>query len=74
MKKETVHMVSAMLWGVFGLVIGSLSVVYNNFNAFVMVTLVSAIAGNSVHLVSMSMSKSGISVSGTEASTQTKQG
>lgn len=71
MKKETVHLISALLWGIYGITIGSLGLVDHGFNVYVMVTLVSAIAGNSIHLVSMSMSKSGIDISG---DTTTKQG
>lgn len=62
-KKETVHLVATIFWGLFGLAVGIISSILNDFNIYVMVALIAAIAGNSVHLVSMSFSKAGITVS-----------
>jgi hypothetical protein len=61
--KETVHLIATIFWGLFGLAVGIISTFRNDFNVYVMVSLISAIAGNSVHLISMSFSKTGISVS-----------
>ena len=61
-----VHIVATVFWGVFGIAIGTLALVYNNFSGYVMVSLVTAIIGNSVHLVSLSASKTAL----TEASAQ----
>jgi hypothetical protein len=63
MNRETVHLVATIFWGLFGLTVGIIATFRNDFNVYVMVALVSAVAGNSVHLISMSMSKTGISVS-----------
>lgn len=63
MKKETVHLVATLLWGIYGLTVGSLGIIYHSYNSYVMVTVVSAIAGNSAHLISMSLSKAGLEVS-----------
>lgn len=62
MKKESVHLVSAVLWGIYGLTVGSIGVFNHSFNTDVMVSIVVAIAGNSAHLISMSFSKTGLTV------------
>jgi len=62
MNKEWVHLVATVFWGTFGLAIGSLSVIYNTFNIYVMVALIVAITGNSAHLVAMSYSKGNLQV------------
>jgi len=59
MNKETVHLISALLWGIYGITVGIIGVVHNDFNTDVMVSIVVAITGNSAHLISMSFSKSG---------------
>jgi len=61
--RESVHLISSVLWAIFGLTVGSLAIVFNEFNYPVMVAMLAAIAGNSAHLISMSISKTGISVS-----------
>ena len=60
MYKESVHLISAVLWGVYGLTTGSIGVIYHEFNPYLMVTIVTAIVGNSAHLISMSLSKTGL--------------
>ena len=62
MKKETVHLVASVLWGIYGITVGSIGVIHNNFNTDVMVSIVVAISGNSAHLISMSLSKTGLAV------------
>jgi len=62
MNKEWVHLIATIFWGTFGLTIGSLSVIYNTFNIYVMVSLITAIVGNSAHLISMSYSKGSLQV------------
>jgi len=62
MNKEWVHLVATIFWGTFGLAIGSLSVIYNTFSVYVMVALITAIVGNSAHLISMSYSKGALQV------------
>jgi hypothetical protein len=62
MNKESVHLISTLLWGIYGLTVGTVSLIYNSFNPYVMVTLVSAIVGNSAHLISMSYGQKGLEV------------
>jgi len=62
MNKEWVHLIATVFWGTFGLAIGSLSVIYNTFSVYVMVALITAIVGNSTHLVAMSYSKGSLQV------------
>jgi hypothetical protein len=62
MNKEWVHLLATVFWGTFGLAIGSLAVVSNTFNLYVMVSLITAIVGNSTHLVAMSYSKGSLQV------------
>ena len=59
MNKEWVHLIASIFWGTYGLTVGALSVVHNDLNVYTMVTLVTAIVGNSAHLISMSLSKTG---------------
>ena len=68
MNKESVHLIATLLWGIYGLSVGTIGVIYGQFNAYLMVTIVTAIAGNSAHLISMSVSKTGL----TETATQVK--
>jgi len=62
MNKEWVHLVATIFWGTFGLAIGSLAVISNTFNIYVMVALIVAITGNSAHLVAMSYNKGSLQV------------
>lgn len=66
MKKETVHLIATVTWGIFGITVGTLAIVHNNFNTDVMVSEIAAITGNSAHLMALSFSKSGLSVSSQE--------
>ena len=63
MKKETVHLIASMIWGIYGITVGLIGVLYNHFSAYVMVSIVVAIVGNSAHLMAMSLSKTGLTVS-----------
>jgi len=62
MNKEWVHLLATVFWGTFGLAIGSLAVIDNTFNIYVMVSLITAIVGNSAHLVAMSYNKGSLNV------------
>jgi hypothetical protein len=66
MKKETVHLISSLVWGIYGITVGVIGVVSHSFNTDVMVSVVVAIVGNSAHLMSMSFSKTGLTVSDQE--------
>jgi len=57
-----VHLLATVFWGTFGLAIGSLAVIDNTFNIYVMVSLITAIVGNSAHLVAMSYNKGSLNV------------
>jgi len=62
MNKEWVHLLATVFWGTFGLAVGSLAVIDNTFNIYVMVSLITAITGNSAHLVAMSYNKGSLNV------------
>lgn len=62
MKNTTTHLIMALLWGIYGIIIGSLVVVFHYNNLWSWLSIVVAISGNSVHLVTMDFSKSGIEV------------
>jgi hypothetical protein len=66
MKKETVHLVATVIWGIFGIAVGTLAIINHNFNTYVMVSEIAAISGNSSALVALSISKSGLSISSQE--------
>ncbi|MEM0135731.1 MAG: hypothetical protein QXU18_11005, partial [Thermoplasmatales archaeon] len=69
MKKESVHLVATLLWGTYGITVGSIGVLTHGFNPYVMASVVTAIGGNSAHLISMSLSKTGL----TETASTTNQ-
>jgi hypothetical protein len=62
MNKEWVHLLATVFWGTFGLTVGSLAIIHNTFNIYVMVSLITAIVGNSAHLVAMSYNKGSLNV------------
>lgn len=66
MKSETVHLIATLTWGIFGLTVGTLAVVNHIFNTDIMVTEIAAIVGNSAHLMALSLSKTGLTVSDQE--------
>ncbi len=66
--KETVHLYAVIFWALFGIIIGSISAIHNQFNIYIMVTLTAAIAGNSGHLIALAFSKTGVQIT----SSQTK--
>ncbi len=66
--KETVHVIAVILWGLFGIVSSTVALVGHEFSYPLMVAIVSAIAGNSAHLITMALSKTGISVSSEKTS------
>jgi hypothetical protein len=66
LNKGTVHIVSAALWGTYGILTGTIGVITGHFNFDLMVSEVVAISGNSLHLVAFSLSKEGITVSSSD--------
>ncbi len=70
MKNQTVHLIMALLWGIYGIIIGSLVIVFHYNNLWSWLSIVVAIAGNSIHMVTMDFSKTGIEVATKEATKQ----
>lgn len=66
MNKEAVHLIATTLWGLYGLAIGSISAIAHDFTIYIMVSIITAIAGNSAHLISMALSKTGITETATK--------
>ena len=64
--KEAVHALATALGFIMGIVVGSLAILYHEFNAFVMLVLLSDVAGSSAHLMTLDVSKSGIKIQDTE--------
>jgi len=62
MNKEWVHLIASIFWGIYGLAVGTIGVIYNDFSIYVMVSIVTAIVGNSAHLVAMSYNKGSLNV------------
>jgi hypothetical protein len=62
MNKETVSLVATLIWGTFGITTSVVSLTVNSFSVYVMVAIVTAIVGNSAHLVTMHLTKSGLEV------------
>ena len=62
-----VHLVATVFWGTFGTTIGTVALVDHSFSPYVMVSLVTAIIANSVHLVSLSLSKTNLAETSSQA-------
>jgi hypothetical protein len=65
MQNGTVHLIASLLWGFYGIIIGSLVVVFSYHNDFAWISVVVAVIGNSTHLVAFSYSQGKISVQAT---------
>lgn len=65
--KQAVHLAVALVWGIYGIIIGSLAILTGFTGAYIWYSIIVAITGNSVHLVTFSLSKTGMSVSSSEA-------
>ena len=62
MQKGTVHIVATVLWGIFGIVVGTTALITHQYNDWVGYSLITAIAGNSAHLIMFSLSKTGAEI------------
>lgn len=62
MQKEQVHLIMALLWGLYGVIIGSLVVIYNYSNIWAWLSVIVAVAGNSIHLITLDVGKKGIEI------------
>lgn len=60
--KSTTHLIMAIFWGVYGIIIGSLVVIYGYSNVWAWLSIIVAISGNSVHLISMDFNKEGLQI------------
>lgn len=62
LSKQAVHLTVAVIWGVYGIIIGSLAILTGFSGAYIWDSIIVAIVGNSAHLVTFSLSKTGLSV------------
>lgn len=65
MQSGTVHLIASLLWGIYGIIVGTLVVVYSYNNLFSWLSIIVAIIGNSTHLVAFSYSQGKISIQST---------
>jgi len=65
MNSGTVHVIASLLWGIYGIIVGTLVVVYSYDNLYGWLSIIVAIIGNSSHLVAFSYSQGKISVQAT---------
>jgi len=65
MNSGTVHLISSLLWGIYGIIVGTLVVVYSYHDLYGWLSIIVAIIGNSSHLVALSYSQGKISVQAT---------
>ena len=65
MKREMVHLLVSLVWGIYGIVVGAMGIAYSFSGAlsyWLWISIIVAITGNSAHMVAMSMSTQGIEV------------
>jgi len=62
MKNEITHLVIGLIWGVYSIVVGSLIILHGYVNIWSWVSIIVAVSGNSVHLISMDFGKSGLQI------------
>ena len=60
--KEAVHALATALGFVMGISVGTLAVIYHEFNPYVMLVLLADVAGSAAHLMTLDVSKSGIKI------------
>lgn len=65
MNSGTVHLLATLFWGIYGIVIGSLVVVFGYNNDFAWISVIVAVVGNSAHLVAFSYGQGKISIQAT---------
>lgn len=61
-----VHFLATVIWGVYGIVIGLVAVVYTYSSDFVWISIIVAVVGNSSHLVAFAWSQKGLTVSSSQ--------
>ena len=60
--KQTVSLISTLVWGLYAITIGSLAIYFGYDNNWTWIGEIVAIVGNSAHLVAMHLSKTGIDI------------
>ena len=62
------HLLTGLIWGIYAVTVGSLAIVYNFGSPWVFVSIITAVVGNSAHLVSFAWSTAqGLKVSAQKA-------
>ena len=62
MNKESVLLVIALIWGIYSVVVGLVTIIYGYNNDLVWISIISAISGTTGAHVGLSMSTKGISL------------
>lgn len=62
MNKESVLLVIALIWGIYSVVVGLVTIIYGYNNDLVWISIISAISGTTGAHVGLSMSAKGISL------------
>ena len=60
--KLTVHLVMVAVWGAYAILVGSMAIVFGYGNNLVWDSIIVAVTANSVHLVTLSLSKTGVEI------------
>ena len=63
------HLLTGLIWGVYAITIGSLAIVYNFSSPWVFVSIITAVVGNSAHLVAFAWSNKGLQISSSAGKT-----
>ena len=70
MKQGIIHLVATMVWGIYGISVGTLTVVYGYSSPWAWITIVTAVVGNSAHLVSYAVSSAGVEIASAQTQSQ----
>ena len=70
MNKGIVHLVATMVWGVYGIGVGTLTVVYGYSSPWAWISVITAVVGNSAHLVSYAVSSAGVEIASAQVQSQ----
>ena len=69
MSNALAHILTGLIWGVYAITIGSLTVIYDFSSAWVFVSIIAAVVGNSAHLVAFAWSNKGLQISSSAGKT-----
>lgn len=72
MNSDWIHLFATILWGVFGIAIGSIGIVYDYSSYWLWLAIITAIVGNSAHLVAFAWSKGKAQISSSTTTTAPK--